>query len=44
MDAAGIAIEIADYLRARGHPDAAVEPAAPGIEDSFIFRMQAGAA
>ena len=43
-DAAGIAGEIADYLRARGHADAVVEPAAPGIEDTFMFRMQAGAA
>ena len=43
-DAAGIAGEIADYLAAAGHADAVVEPATPGIEDSFMFRMQAGAA
>lgn len=38
-DAAGVAGELRDFLRARGHADATVEPIAAGIEDSFMELM-----
>lgn len=38
-DAAGVASELRDFLRARGHADATVEPIAAGIEDSFMELM-----
>ncbi|HYH83418.1 MAG TPA: ABC transporter ATP-binding protein [Longimicrobium sp.] len=42
--AATIAGELAAWLGAEGHPDAAAEPIAAGIEDSFMELMGAAAA
>ena len=42
-DVGRIAAELTTWLRAAGHPDAEAVPATPGIEDSFMYRMEAGA-
>jgi len=39
--AAAIAAELSKFLASRGFADAAVEPATPTVEDSFIARMGA---
>lgn len=38
-DAAAVASELREFLRARGHADATVAPVAAGIEDSFMELM-----
>jgi ABC-type multidrug transport system ATPase subunit len=42
LDPRRAAVQVQDYLAARGVPDAEVRPIEPGIEDVFIARMGSG--